>query len=359
MKKLLLLFLLISFTSQAQLKNILKYSTTYVSYDQNNSIQPMQSFAVSETNELIETTPNTPSDETFTFGIRKLAFFDYENRDQFYNGSETNIGKSANIGNAKGLEYLFEISKGRQQRREFKNQQIFVRYLAKYWVAKVEQTKNELVDLDYKLADLRLRLPIGKKISLSIGAAYRTYEKAYGVNPIQSYLEENYWWNLSRDYYSHNDVPYSWENFSTGETGIDYFWYDQNEVLISNSDLDYRENIFGSLVNRYNAEQLALVSGGYANLSGVIGLDFYHYRKSHWIHAYGNILPIHKTYTESGKEKYSYESFIGKNDWVDYSFGGQFGININKKFGLFSEIAVQKYWDREIKVIKAGVNFKL
>jgi hypothetical protein len=135
MKKLLLLFLLISFTSQAQLKNILKYSTTYVSYDQNNSIQPMQSFAVSETNELIETTPNTPSDETFTFGIRKLAFFDYENRDQFYNGSETNIGKSANIGNAKGLEYLFEISKGRQQRREFENQQIFVRYLAKttYW----------------------------------------------------------------------------------------------------------------------------------------------------------------------------------------------------------------------------------
>jgi len=213
MKKLLLLFLLISFTSQAQLKNILKYSTTYVSYDQNNSIQPMQSFAVSETNELIETTPNTPSDETFTFGIRKLAFFDYENRDQFYNGSETNIGKSANIGNAKGLEYLFEISKGRQQRREFENQQIFVRYLAK---------------------------PIGKKISLSFGAAYRTYEKAYGVNPIQSYLEENYWWNLSRDYYGHNDVPYSWENFSTGETGIDYFWYDQNGVLISNSDLDYR-----------------------------------------------------------------------------------------------------------------------
>ena len=119
MKKLLLLFLLISFTSQAQLKNIFKYSTTYISYDQNNSIQPMKSFAVSSSNELIDTTPNTPADETFTFGIRKLAFFEYENRDQFYNGSETNIGKSANVGNAKGLEYLFEISKGRQQRREF------------------------------------------------------------------------------------------------------------------------------------------------------------------------------------------------------------------------------------------------
>ncbi len=221
----------------------------------------MQSFSVTAGNDLIETTPRTPADQTLTLGIRKLAFFEYENRDQFYNGTETNNGKSANVGNAKVLEYLFEYSKGRQQRREFENSQMFVRYLANYWVAKVERTKNELVDLDYKLADLRLRLPVGKKISLSIGAAYRTYEKAYGVNPIESYLENNYWWNLSRDYYGHNDVPYSWENFSTGETGIDYFWYDQNGVLISNSDLAYRENIFGKLVNQYNAEQLDLVSG--------------------------------------------------------------------------------------------------
>jgi len=359
MKKLLLLFLLISFTSQAQFKKIFKYSTVYASYEQNNSIQPKQSFSVSQNNELMETTPNTPADQTLTFGIRKLAFFDYENRDQFYNGTETNIGKSANIGNAKGLEYLFEYAKGRQQRSEFQNSQIFVRYLSNYWVAKVEQTKNELVDLDYKLADLRLRLPIGKKISLSVGAAYRTYEKAYGVNPIESYLEEKQWWDLSREYYGHNDVPYQWENVFTGETGYDYFWYDQNGVLISNSDLDYRQNIFGDLVNQYNEEQLELVSGGYANLSGVIGLDFYHYRKSHWIHAYGNILPIHKTYADEGKEHCSYEAFIGNNRWIDYSFGGQFGININKRFGLFSEIAIQKYWDREIKVIKAGINFKL
>ena len=153
MKKLLLLFLLISFTSQAQFKKIFKYSTVYASYDQNNSIQPMQSFAVSANNDLIETTPRTPADQTLTIGIRKLAFFEYENRDQFYNGTETNIGKSANIGNAKGLEYLFEYSKGRQQRSEFENSQMFVRYLANYWVAKVERTKNELVDLDYKLAD--------------------------------------------------------------------------------------------------------------------------------------------------------------------------------------------------------------
>ena len=129
-------------------------------------------------------------------------------------------------------------------------------------------------------------------------------------------------------------------------------------TLLSNSDLDYRNNIFGQLVNSYNEEQLELISGGYANLSGIIGLDYYHYRKSFWFHAYGSVLPIHKTFSQSDKDKYSYESFIGKNDWIDYSVGGQFGFKLNKKLGLFTEVAIQKYWDRKIEVLKAGINFK-
>ena len=95
------------------------------------------------------------------------------------------------------------MSKGKQQGDDFRNSKIFLRYLADHYIVKLEQTKNELVDLDYRSADLRFRLPIGKKLSLSIGGIYRTYQKAYGVNPIQSYLEENQWWNLSRDYYGH------------------------------------------------------------------------------------------------------------------------------------------------------------
>jgi hypothetical protein len=250
------------------------------------------------------------------------------------------------------------MSKGKQQGDDFKNSNIFLRYLADHYIIKLEQTKNELVDLDYRSADVRFRLPIGKKLSLSIGGIYRTYQKAYGVNPIQSYLEENQWWNLSRDYYGHSDIPYSWENLQTGETGIDYFWYDNQGTLLSNSDLDYRNNIFGQLVNSYNEEQLELISGGYANLSGIIGLDYYHYRKSFWFHAYGSVLPIHKTFAKADKDKYSYESFIGKNDWIDYSVGGQFGFKLNKKLGLFTEVAIQKYWDRKIEVLKAGINFK-
>jgi hypothetical protein len=52
---------------------------------------------------------------------------------------------------------------------------------------------------------------------------------------------------------------------------------------------------------------------------------------------------------DKDKNQYSYESFIGKNSWIDYSAGGQFGIKLNNKLGLFTEVAVQKYWDRKIK----------
>ena len=343
MKKILLVLLLFSFNTQAQLlKKMFKYSTMYGAYTQSNSIQGDKTFYVSQESELFETTVRNPADEIKTFGFRKLAHFGYEDKDRFYDGEEQNNSLNSNI--------------GRQQGREFKNKQLFVRYLSKWWIAKAEANKNELVDIDYKSLDLRVRIPIGKKLSLSVGGVYRTYEKAYGVNPIQKYLEENAWWNLSYDYFNHTDQLYSWENTSNGETGYDYFWYDSDGVLLSNSDLDYRNNIYGQLVNQYNSEQLSQI-GSFADISTVIGLDFYHYRKNFWVHAYGNILPQHKLH--KGDEKYSYGNFIGKDNWIDYKYGGVFGVRISKKLGLFSEITMQRYWDREIKVIKAGINFKI
>ena len=351
-----LLLLLFTINAQADIfKDVFKYATLYGAYSQSNSIQGDKTFYVTQSSELIETTQRNQADEIKTFGFRKLAHFGYEDKERFYDGEEQNNSLNSNIGNVKGLEYLFEYQEGRQQGREFNNKQLFVRYLAKWWLVKAEYNKNELVDIDYKSADVRFRIPLGKKLSISIGAMYRTYDKAYGHNPIQKYLEENAWWNLSYNY-GHTDQAYSWENLSTGQTGYNYFWYDAEGTLLSNSDLDYRNNIYGQLVNRYNSEQLALI-GNFADLSSVIGLDFYHYRKNFWVHAYANALPHHKLL--QGDKRYSYGNFIGKDNWLDYSFGGVFGVKLNKKLGLFSEITMQRYWDREIKVIKAGINFKI
>ena len=169
-------------------KKVFKYSTFYGAYSQTNSIQAPQTFIVTQDNELRETTRRYPSDMMMTYGWRKLAHFQYEDRDKFYDGDEKNASVKSSIGAYKGLEYLVEYSRGRQQGREFNNQEVFVRYLANYWLIKGEYQKNELVDIDYKSAELRLRLPIGKKLSFSAGAIYRTYEKAYGHNPVQKYL---------------------------------------------------------------------------------------------------------------------------------------------------------------------------
>ena len=321
-------------------KKVFKYSTIYGAYSQTNSIQAPQTFVVTQDNELIETTRKHPSDMMATYGIRKLAFFQYEDRNKFYDGTEKNQSVKSNIG-------------GRQASREFENQEVFVRYLAKYWLAKGEYQKNELIDIDYKSAELRFRLPIGKKLSLSVGSIYRGYSKAYGHNPIQKYLEQNAWWELAYEY--HTDQLYEMIDPFTGESlGYDYLWFNQQGNLIAASDADYRNGIFQNVVNRYNAEELSKI-GSFADLAVVAGLDFYHYKKNFWLHLYGNILTKHKLM--SGDERYSYNNFVD-GDWLDYSAGSVFGFRWGK-LGVFTEVTLQRYWDRNLKEIKVGLNYKL
>ncbi len=353
-----LLAIIVSISANAQekdniFKKVFKYSTFYGAYSQTNSIQAPQTFIVTQDNQLIETTKRYPSDMMMTYGWRKLAHFQYEDRDKFYDGDEKNASVKSSIGAYKGLEYLVEYSRGRQQGREFDNQEIFLRYLANYWLIKGEYQKNELVDIDYKSAELRLRLPIGKKFSISAGAIYRTYEKAYGHNPIQNYLENNAWWELAYQY--HTDQLYEMiDPFTEESLGYDYLWYNQEGEIIAASDADYRNGVFQNVVNRYNREQLSLI-GGFADLAPVAGVDFYHYKRNFWVHLYGSVMTKHKLMT--GDERYSYGNFVD-GEWIDYSAGGVFGFKFGK-FGVFSELTLQRYWDRNIKQIKVGINFKL
>ena len=199
-------------------------------------------------------------------------------------------------------------------------------------------------------------MPIGKKLSISIGSIYRTYEKAYGYNPIQKYLEDNYWWTLAYNYANHTDQLYQMVNPTTGETmGYDYQWFNQQGNLIAASDADYRNGVFQNVVNRYNAEELAQI-GSFADLAVVAGVDFYHYKKNFWLHLYGNILTKHQLM--SGDERYSYNNFV-EGDWIDYSAGSVFGFRVGKNLGVFSEVTLQRYWDRNLKEIKVGLNYKL
>ena len=360
MKKIIILLsLIVSISAKSQekkeswVKNIFKYSTIYGAYSQTNSIQAPQTFIVTQDNELIETTRQHPSDMMVSYGLRKLAFFQYEDRNKFYDGSEKNQSVKSNIGAYKGLEYLVEYSRGRQQGREFDNKEMFVRYLAKYWLVKGEYQKNELIDIDYKSAEIRFRLPIGKKLSISIGSIYRTYEKAYGFLPIMDYLNDNPWWSLAYEY--HTDQLYEMIDPFTGESmGYDYLWYNQDGQVIAASDADYRNGVFQNVVNRYNRDELSKI-GGFADLAAVAGVDYYHFKKKFWVHLYANILTKHQLI--SGDERYSYNNFV-EGEWIDYSAGSVFGFRWGN-LGVFTELTLQRYWDRNLKEIKVGLNYKL
>ena len=146
MKKLIavLFALIVSISANSQekkegwLKKTFKYSTFYGAYSQTNSVQAPQTFIVTQDNQLIETTKRHPSDMMVTYGWRKLAHFQYEDRDKFYDGDEKNASVKSNIGAYKGLEYLVEYSRGRQQGNEFVNKEMFLRYLSNYWLVKAE-----------------------------------------------------------------------------------------------------------------------------------------------------------------------------------------------------------------------------
>jgi len=347
------------FKAKKFFRSIFKFATFYGAYSEQNSIQGAQTYSISQDNILTETTIENPADYSVVYGYRKLAHFSYEDKKQKgYDGTESPIGSKSNVGATKGLEYQFQYNRGRQQNKEFENKYAFVRYLQDYWLIKGEYNNNELIDLNYVSGEARFRVPLGKKkrLSLSTGVIYRNYQKAYGFSPITEYFEDNSWWDLPLSYYGYNDELYQMTNTSGQSMGYDWNWYDAEGTQVANSDSEFRNVIMGGLINDYNNEKLSEIEP-MADMSIILGLDYYVYRKNFHAHIYANVLPYHKTI--EGDDEYSYNSFLGKDNWLDYSVGGILGVKLGKHIGIFSEIAMQRYWDREFKSLQVGINYQI
>ena len=158
MKKLLILFLLLSNLAHCQdfLKKTFKFSTFYVAANGGTSISDVDIFSV--TNGLQTQTIKTPFDYNFTFGVRKIARFGYENRaNTVYDGTEASFSDAATIGKVKGFEFLFEADYTRQQGRNFLNQHHFLRYVANHWIGKIEYLQDGFADIEYFEASERYR----------------------------------------------------------------------------------------------------------------------------------------------------------------------------------------------------------
>lgn len=388
-----LLFLFsLNINAQSFFKNLyndfLKYGSIYGAGDVKNSIEAKDNSYFVRTNpenlydipEVIDNTPEYPFDYRYGFGIRKLARFNYERKPRnYYDGTENQLAFTAPSSAITGLEYQFHFEKERWRGEMFENNRFFIKHTGKYHIAKLESRQVGKINVEYQSGELRFRLPIGKKLSLSAGAVYRTHDRAYGYNPIQIWLNEkddegnavNPWWTLGYQY-GFIDIPYQSIVYNQDGTTSELFaWLWQNEQgdVVAWTDEQFRDQIFGRLMNRFNKEAWSELES-WAEVAPIVGLDFYHYKSNFWLHAYANwILPYH--HYVQGDVGYSYLHRNGWNheghhdghsqsngdQWSDYSAGLNTGIKISKHIGLYIEGEYAKLWDSEIFNTSVGINY--
>ena len=390
MKKLIILLaFLITNSANAQLfkdlyQDFLKYGTFYVAGDANTSYEESRKdyFIRTDPNNLygiptvVDETCYHPFDYRIGIGIRKLARFDYERKPgNFWTGNnkiEKQTALSSPTSAVKGFEYLFHYEKERLRSEEFENARYFLRHTGKHHIVKLEQRKRGNVDFKYSSGEVRARLPIGKKFSFSAGAIYRTHQKAYGYNPIEIWLNEtnengfalNPWYTLGFDY-GYEDWYYTQES-EDGTSTSNWYWTDPSGEIVAYTDEDFRDRIMPDLMNRFNDEVYDQLEP-YGEVAPIIGMDFYHYTPSFWMHAYGNwILPYHSYINGDSDFNYLNRNNWGvgglkegskPEQWSDYNAGMMFGWKVSKTLGIFIEGEYTKFWDSEIFTTTAGLNY--
>ena len=365
-------------------KDLFKYSTVYVAGNIDNPKEQPKDYFVRTNPDgniyappvVVDGTDYYDFDYRYGFGIRKIARFDYEIKGKhYYDGTENNIGLSASSSPVSGLEYTFHFEKERSRDEIYKNHRYFIKHSGKYHMVKVESRKQGRVDFNYQSAEARAKLPIGKKFSFNAGVIYRTHERPYGYNPIEIWLNEtnedgfpvNQWYQLGYQYgYTDQFVTIEID----GEETFDWYWYNEQGDLVALSDLQFRDTVFESLINRFNNEVWDELDY-FGVLSPVVGFDYYHYGRGgkFWLHSYGSyLLPYHR-YIQ-GDVDFSY---LNRNNWglgglrhdsqheqwEDYQLGVSFGWKISKSIGVFVEGEYTKFWDSKIYNSSIGLNFRL
>ena len=376
-------------------EDFLKYGTVYAAGDIRNAYEnSRKDYFVARPDDgdlyaiprVIDVTEYYDFDYRIGFGIRKLARFDYEVKPgNFWTGNqliEKQGALSAPTSAVKGFEYLFHWEKQRLRDEVFTNKRYFLRHTGKYHIVKIESREQGNVGFQYSSAELRGRLPIGKKFSISAGLMARTHETAYGYNPVEIWLNEteewtnpqtgevieypaNPWYTLGYEY-GYSDHPTTYVDETTGEEMFDYIWRDADGTIVAYSDIDFRNGVFGDLMNRYNNEIWDELDA-FAVLSPVVGADFYHYKNNFWVHAYANWLPGYHKYI-SGDVDFSYmnRNNWGKGglrkdsepeQWEDYQAGINFGWKVGKNLGIFIDGEYTKFWDTKIFNSTFGINY--
>ena len=335
------LFLLASCTVNAQtLKKTFKFATFYTAFSGGNSISDNNIYSVS--NGLQTDVVSTPFDYSLTAGVRKIARFGYENRaNTFYNGTERSYSDAATVGKVKGFEFLFEADWRRQQGTNFLDQNHFLRYVAKDWIAKVEYVQDGFADVSYFEGSQRYRLNVNKRLSFNIGAAQRISEP-YGYDA----LEE---WMLSNGNLHYTTLAIQ-EGYSIDVAASEY--YNPEGSLVATSADVWEQVVVPEVLDNYVSRKRNELPSQW-NYSVVVGYDYYKFSKEFWMHSWASIMPYHL----STNNEYSYFEATNGSQWVDYSGGLIFGWRLNKSLGVFLEGKYNKYWNREWHDFSVGLNY--
>jgi hypothetical protein len=290
------------------LKKTFKYATFYTAFSGGNSVADNNIYSV--TNGLQTNVVETPFDYSMTAGVRKIARFGYENRaNVFYDGTEKSYSDAANIGKVKGFEFLFEADWRRQQGRNFLDQDYFLRYVAKNWIAKVEYLQDGFADVEYFEGSQRFRLHANDRFSFNIGVGYTVDVQA-------------------------------------GE------YFSPDGALVANSVDVWEQVIIPQVIDDYVARKRSELPNVW-NYSLVVGYDYYKYSKEFWVHSWASVMPYHlKT-----DDEFSYFETTEGGQWIDYGAGLIFGWRLNKSLGVFLEGKYNKYWNREWHDFSVGLNY--
>jgi len=336
----LLLSLLCVSAGAQTLKKTFKFATFYTAVSGGNSVADDNVYSV--LGGLQTDVVSTPFDYSFTAGVRKIARFGYENRaNAFYNGTEKSYSDAATIGRVKGFEFLFEADWRRQQGRNFLDQNHFLRYVAKNWIAKVEYVQDGFADVSYFEGSQRGRLNINDRLSVNVGVAQRISEP-YGYDALDE-------WMLSNGNLHYTTLALQ-EGYSIDVQAGEYF--DPNGELVASSPDVWEQVVIPDVIDDYVARKRSELPDQW-NYSVVVGYDYYKFSKEFWMHTWGSVMPYHLA---TGGE-YSYFEATGGGQWIDYAGGLIFGWRLNKSLGVFLEGKYNKYWNREWHGFSVGLNY--
>ena len=333
--------------------NFLDNSTIYVGLQNNTA------FNTSNIDEL-------GNNYKYNLGIRKIALFDYQERNRFYKGDENELSDNAILGAVNGWEYLFKISSTRNQGLEFTDTEAWFKWSNNWFVNKVKYTKKESRDLEFFNYDARFSLNLNK-VNFTVGVALRLHP-VYGHPAILDY--DGTWWDLSYEYgYQDYMIPetdlnengliddpyYVWiETDAVTEDGywilfsegINYYWEDADSNTVAYSDSEFLQYHYHNVVDMYNQDNK--LKDWQGELSVVVGIDILLGNDNYYSHIWLNAFPESVGLTDKAYE----------GDDMQYDVGALVGANLTTSVGVFLVGSYLNYYGRNEYTIETGINYR-